>query len=199
MAAVRQIKWNSELLVTPMHEQGTRDVVETTLGRPHVVITKEEPPLQLPADPKRLFYVIGGTIVIFCMMWYTIHRLKHQYGHIKDPFSFFVMLYHSMLGCIGVAVRVLNEHIKRLSGQDDVPFYGMDDYSYDEEDLGLLADRIAHGDMEGDQMSPRVHRPNGSGPNGGVDFNISRGKEVELRPSSTIAQSRRKAEVGGQL
>jgi len=187
LAAVRQIKWNSELLVTPMHEQGTKDVVQTTLGRPHVVVTREQPPLQLPSNPKLLFYVIGGTILIFCLMWYCIHHMRQKYHHVKDPFQFFTALFSSLLNFLTLGYAFCERHRKTLAGGDDDDdddddgslVYGMDAVDTDEEDLGLLADRLTNTDSHGG------------------DVNISASpRRMQMRPSSTQAQARRKNEGG---
>ena len=188
LAAVRQIKWNSELLVTPMHEQGTKDVVQTTLGRPHVVVTREQPPLQLPSNPKLLFYVIGGTVLIFCLMWYCIHHMRQKYRHVKDPFQFFTTLFSALLTFLTLGYAFCEKHRKALSGSDDDDDddggggYLVDAVSTDdEEDLGLLADRLTN---------------NTDGHGGDVNISAGAPRRIQMRPSSTQAQSRRKNEGG---
>jgi hypothetical protein len=185
LAVMRQIKWNSELLVTPMHEQGTKDVVQTTLGRPHVVVTREQPPLQLPSNPKLLFYVIGGTVLIFCLMWYCIHHMRQKYRHVKDPFQFFSSLFSALWTFLTLGYAFCEKHRKTLSGGDDDDDGGgslADAVNPDdEEDLRLLADRLTN---------------NTDGHGGDVNISAAAPRRMQMRPSSTQAQSRRKNEGG---
>lgn len=184
---LNKIRQTADLLVTPMHEQGMVDVLRTSLTYPVVVVSKELPPERLPTDPKRLFYVIFGTLIVFGLMWMGIHRMKQYYSHVDDPFVFMWSVYKELKKLLLMWYEKIRGHAGRLLDDSG----SVDSYDTDEEDLGLLAERMDYENNYGDDYDTYGVRHTTS------DIDISReSPSVELRPSGTSARARRNGNNG---
>ena len=129
-----------------MHEQAMVDVLRSSMTLPTVSITESTPPERLPSEPKRLFYVIFGTIILFCFMWLGISKLKQQFAHVDDPFLFAISKFNALIRILISSYRNIVGHTSKLL-DDSV---SIDSYDTDEEDLGLLAERTEDGSISQD-------------------------------------------------
>ena len=145
--AMNKIRNTADLLVTPMHEQGMVDILRSSMTIPSVSITENTPPETLPSEPKRLFYVIFGTIIVFGFMWLGIRRIQQQFAHVDDPFIFAISQFNLLKLTLISWYRNLVGHTSKLfDDTGSVDSYDTDD----EEDLGLLAERTEEGSMSKD-------------------------------------------------
>ena len=144
--AMHKIRNTADLLVTPMHEQAMVDVLRSSMTIPSVTITESTPPETLPSEPKRLFYVIFGTIILFCFMWLGIRKLQQQFAHVDDPFHFAVSQFNALTRILISSYRNVVGHTSKLF-DDSV---SVDSYDTDDEDLGLLAERTEEGSISKD-------------------------------------------------